>query len=250
MKNLRLLVAGVGDAFSARYYSSCLAVEADGSWLLIDCPHPIRKVLCEASISAGIALDLDQITGVALTHLHADHCSGLEGLGFYNRFVLDRRAPLLAHPLVSARLWDAHLAAGMETALQNRGQPPAVRRFEDFFDLVPVGESKAVTFGPFSILSRQTVHTVPTTAFLVRAGERCLGYSADTAFDPDLIDWLAGADLIVHECNPGLLHTLYEDLAGLSEALRAKMRLIHYPDDFDVDQSIIEPLHQGSLYLV
>jgi ribonuclease BN (tRNA processing enzyme) len=250
MKNLRLLVAGVGDAFAARYYSSCLAVEADGCWLLIDCAHPIRKVLREASISAGIPLDLDRITGVVLSHLHADHCSGLETLGFYNRFELDRRAPLLAHPLVSARLWDAHLAAGMETALQKLGQPPAVRRFEDFFELLPLSESQAVTFGPFSILCRQTVHTVPTTAFLVRAGGRCLGYSADTAFDPSLIDWLADADMIVHETSPGLLHTPYADLAALPDELRTRMRLIHYPDNFDVDQSVIEPLHQGGLYLV
>jgi ribonuclease BN (tRNA processing enzyme) len=250
MRTLSLLVAGVGDAFSARYYSSCLAVEADGSWLLIDCAHPIRKVLREASISAGISLDLDRITGVALSHLHADHCSGLEVLGFYNRFALDRRAPLLAHPLVSERLWDAHLAAGMESAIQKPGQPPALRRLEDFFELLPLSESKAVTFGPFSIRCRQTVHTVPTTAFLVRAGDRCLGYSADTAFDPGLIDWLAGADLIVHETNPGLLHTPYADLVALPDAIRAKMRLIHYPDNFDLDQSVIEPLHQGRLYKV
>jgi ribonuclease BN (tRNA processing enzyme) len=26
-----------------------------------------------------------------------------------------------------------------------------------------------------------------------------LGYSADTAYDPTLIDWLADADLIIHE---------------------------------------------------
>jgi ribonuclease BN (tRNA processing enzyme) len=250
MKNLRLLVAGVGDAFSALYYSSSIVVEADGCWLLIDCAHPIRKVLREASMSAGISLDLDRITGVLLSHLHADHCSGLEMLGFYNRFVLDRRATVLAHPLVSARLWDAHLAAGMETALQKPGQPPAERRLEDYFELLSLSESKAVTFGPFSILCRQTVHMVPTTAFLIRAGGRCLGYSADTAFDPGLIDWLAGADVIVHECNPGLLHTPYADLAALPQALRAKMRLIHYPDDFNVDQSVIEPLHQGRIYLV
>jgi ribonuclease BN (tRNA processing enzyme) len=94
------------------------------------------------------------------------------------------------------------------------------------------------------------MHTVPTTAFIVRAGGRCLGYSADTAFDQGLIEWLAGADLIIHETNPGLLHTPYADLAALPGALRAKMRLIHYPDDFDVDRSVIEPLHQGRIYSV
>ena len=29
--------------------------------------------------------------------------------------------------------------------------------------------------------------------------------------------------------------------------LRARMRLIHYPDDFDVEGSVIAPLRQGTL---
>src|ERR1043165_5101489 len=48
MSGLRFLVLGVGDAFSARYYSSCFAVEFEGRWLLIDCPHPIRKMMRDA----------------------------------------------------------------------------------------------------------------------------------------------------------------------------------------------------------
>ena len=32
--------------------------------------------------------------------------------------------------------------------------------------------------------------------------------------------------------------------------LRAKMRLIHYPDDFDLGESNIEPLAQGRRYSV
>ena len=33
-----------------------LALEAEGSWLLVDCPHPLRKMLREASARAGLSL--------------------------------------------------------------------------------------------------------------------------------------------------------------------------------------------------
>ena len=250
MSGMSLLALGVGDAFSGRYYSSCLALHADGAWLLIDCPHPIRKLMREASASAGLDLDIPQVSAVALTHLHADHCSGLEGLGFFSRFVLGRRATLLAHPLVSARLWDGHLAGGMEVALQGPRVPALERTLDDFFDVRPLAYEQEVSVGPFRLRCRLTNHSVPTTALRVGAAGRTLGYSADTAFDPDLIDWLADADLIVHETNPGFLHTPYEQLAALPEALRTRMRLIHYPDDFDLDSSAIERLRQGRYYTV
>lgn len=112
MGAVRLLVLGVGDAFSARSYSSCLAVETEGVWLLIDCPHPIRKMMHEASIAAGIAFDVGDVAALVLTHLHADHASGVEGIAFFARYMLDRRLPLLAHPDVLADLWPRHLAGG------------------------------------------------------------------------------------------------------------------------------------------
>ncbi len=250
MNGLRMLALGVGNAFSARYYSACLALEAEGAWLLIDCPHPIRKIVREAAESAGLALDIDQFAAVALSHLHADHSSGLEGYGFYHRFIRHRPAALLAHPDVSARLWDHHLAGGMETSASTPGEPPVRRCLEEFFQLTALDTARPVQVGPFAVECRHTRHGIPTTAFRVRGGGRCLGYSADTAYDPTLIDWLASADTIVHETNTGSTHTPYESLAALPAGLRSKMRLIHYPDDFDGAASVIEPLRQGRRYEV
>jgi hypothetical protein len=39
-------------------------------------------------------------------------------------------------------------------------------------------------------------------------------------------------------------------LAALPESLRSRMRLTHYPDDFDADSSVIESLRQGRIYEV
>lgn len=249
MTGLRFIPLGTGDAFSARWYSSCLALEAEGAWLLVDCPHPIRKMMAEASATAGVALDVGALSGVVVTHLHADHASGLEGLGYFFHFALRRPAPLLAHPDVVTRLWAGHLAAGMEQLLPAVGAPMREMSLEDYFVHTPLDPARAVPLGPFSIECRPTIHHIPTTALRIRAGGRCLGYSADTAFDPTLIAWLAEADLVIHETNHGV-HTPYERLAELPAALRAKMRLIHYPDAFDLEASVIEPLTQGRRYEV
>jgi ribonuclease BN (tRNA processing enzyme) len=253
MAEVRIIPLGVGDAFSARHYTTCVALGAGDDWVLIDCPHPVRKMLREGSVAAGLPMDLDKIGAVLLSHLHADHCSGLEDWAFFAHFHLGRRAEVLAHPEVAAKLWGGVLAGGMGEASENPDGPPVPRRFDDFFGLTELTEDGPVTFGPFSVECRKTHHLIPTTAFRVSALGRVVGFSADTGYDPGLIDWLAPADLIVHEAttNPhSTVHTPYHRLAALPAALRAKLRLIHYPDDFDPDASAIEALRQGRCYVV
>ena len=246
MTGFSFVPLGVGDAFSARWYSFCLLLEAEGHRLLVDCPHPIRKLLAEAH---DCTVDVDQIDAVVVTHLHADHCSGLEGFGYFCRYVLGRRARILAHPSVSERLWEGHLAAGMEQLLEHASGTPERRGFDDYFELTPLDFERTTALGPFSIECRATVHHVPTTALRISAAGAALGISADTAFDQSLIEWLSSADLVIHETNYGV-HTPYEELAALPGEIRQKMRLIHYPDTFDVEASVIEPLVQGKRYAV
>jgi ribonuclease BN (tRNA processing enzyme) len=245
---LSFVPLGVGDAFSARYYSSCLLVEHAGTRLLIDCPHPIRKMLREAGQTSGRARDIADVSAVLLTHLHADHASGLEGFAYFSRFLLGQRATLYAHPLVTERLWGSSLAAGMEQLMDAAGACHAMK-VEDYLDLRPLDFERTTDIGPFRVQCRRTIHHIPTTAFRISAGGKTLGYSADTAFDPTLLEWLSAADLVVHETNHGI-HTPYEKLAALPEPMRRQMRLIHYPDEFPLDTSIIEPLQQGRLYQV
>ncbi len=235
MSALSIVPLGVGDAFSVRWYSSCLLIETEGERLLVDCPHPIRKILSEGT--AG-RVDLGDISGVVLTHLHADHASGLEGFAYFVRFALGRRAQLVLHPSVQARLWEGHLAAGMEML----GDSPM--QLEDYFDLTALDLDRPVRFGKFEIACRTTRHPIPTTALRISAGGREIGISSDTSFDPELIEWLGHSDLIVHETNLGI-HTPYEELARLPAELRSRMRLTHFPDDFDGDASVIAVLEQG-----
>jgi ribonuclease BN (tRNA processing enzyme) len=176
--------------------------------LLVDCPHPIRKILHEAGSSAGEDLDVGSFAGVVLTHLHADHASGLEGWGYFSRLALGRRAVLLTH---------AEAARALDAAMRLMAPPGAgtsPSRLDDLFEVQLLSDEAPTRFGPFAIECRPTIHSIPTRALRIRAGGRCLGLSADTGFDPGLIDWLAEADLIVHETNHGP-HTPYPKLAAL-----------------------------------
>jgi ribonuclease BN (tRNA processing enzyme) len=184
-----------------------------------------------------------------LTHIHADHASGLEGLGFFSHFVLRRRVRLAAHPLVAARLWEASLAGGMDALADPTTWARRRMELADYFELEPLDEARPVRIGPFEIECRPTRHLVPTTALRIRAGGRTLALSADTAFDPRLVEWLAEADLVLHETGLGI-HTPYESLAALPPEVRGKLRLIHYPDQLDLASSAIEPLVEGRRYEV
>ncbi|MDB5352736.1 MAG: hypothetical protein JWN86_3983 [Planctomycetota bacterium] len=248
---LRFVCLGVGDAFSARWYSSCLAIESGGTWLLLDCPHPIRKILREAGEACGERLDIDIVSAVLLTHMHGDHVSGLEGFGFYSYFALNRPAVVLTHDLVRETLFTHYFAIAEESLrYTSESAPPTITaKLTDLFDVRTLSDTTTNGFGPFRIECRRTIHQVPTFAMKIRAGDRCLGVSADTAYDPGLIAWLSEADLIIHETNLGP-HTPYEKLAALPEALRRKMRLTHYTDDFDRARSVIEPLEPGRTYVV
>ncbi|MBN2342982.1 MAG: MBL fold metallo-hydrolase [Deltaproteobacteria bacterium] len=237
---------GVGDAFSEKYYSSGFWIEYAGTSILVDCAHPVRKIMREAAISSGCDIRVESLDAIVMTHLHSDHASGLEGMGFYSYYVAQKPLPLLAHNDVMQDIWPYHLKGTMAPMCD---PPDEQRTFQDFFVPMMLQENQPKQFGPFTIECRKTEHHIPTYALRISAGDRVFGYSADTSFNPALLDWLAVADFFVHETNVAS-HTPYEKLAALPDALRKKMRLIHYPDDFDKASSVIKTLEQGKKYVL
>ena len=223
------IALGVGDAFSALHYSSALLCECDGFRLLVDCPHPIRKILREAT---GGSTDIQHIDAIALTHLHPDHASGAELFGYYLQYVLKARRPLLLH-----------------TAVHELARQPPLQ-LERYFDLAAGDDDQPLVAGPFTLRFRRNRHLVPTGALRIAAGGRTLGHSSDTPFDPELIEWLASADLILHECGTSSVHTPYAQLAALPPALRARLRLFHLEDSFDRASSAIPALEPARRYRV
>jgi ribonuclease BN (tRNA processing enzyme) len=245
MSGLEVIVLGAGDTFSERHHPASLLLICDGFRLAIDCPDMYRSVLRAAAARSSRPLSAADIDHVLITHVHGDHMNGLEGLAFYKHFAEGKRLNLITSPELRATIWTQRLQASMSTLWT--GSDFRAMTFDDYFHHMPLDWSAAVTVGPFRIQARRTRHHVPTSALFIAAAGRTLGYSADTAFDPALIDFLSPADLIIHETNLGPAHTPYPSLAALPADLRARMRLIHYPDTFPVDSSVIHALREGEV---
>ena len=248
-----LLPTGIGSAFTSRYYHSSFLLFFGGEVTLVDVPAPLHRIVREAAVKAGLSLGLSQIDHVILTHLHGDHCNGVEELGFWRRYRApeSRSVPNL-HLLEELRLplWQNRLSASMGADYHEDKDPET--SLGDYFRVTGLEPGQPCSFGPDGarLEVRRTQHFVPCMGFRMEWNGIQLGYSGDTAYDPDHIDFLSRCDFIIHETSEGRGHTSVEKLEALPEAIRSKMHLIHIPDDYDVEQSLIPVLKEGRLYKI
>jgi ribonuclease BN (tRNA processing enzyme) len=174
--------------------------------------------------------------------------NGIEGVAFFKHFVENKRVHLFSVPEVREAIWSERLKGSM-SQLWN-GTEFYSLSFDDYFAFTPLEWASVTTVGPFNIQVRRTRHHIPTCALRIEAGGRVFGYSCDTAFDPELIQFLEPAHFIIHETNLGPAHSSYASLAGLPAELRHRIRLIHYPDGFDSKTSAIQIAHEGEVFHV
>jgi glyoxylase-like metal-dependent hydrolase (beta-lactamase superfamily II) len=245
MSELSVRVVGVGDAFTAMHHNACLLVEGGGTRVLVDAPPALARALADLGERGGPRLGLDDVDHVIITHLHGDHMGGLEQLLYWRRFVTGRKATVWAIAEVHAGLWERRLAGGMEQLMDEAGVMHRMR-LEDYTEVRTLAPGTA-RIGGLAIDWRPTIHHVPTSALRFEAAGARFGYSADTAFDPALVAWLGESELFFHETNLGV-HTPLASLVALPEAVKARMRLIHYPDFHDVESSPIRCAREGDAY--
>jgi ribonuclease BN (tRNA processing enzyme) len=245
----QVLMLGVGDFFSRLYYSTCFVVLYDKRMLLVECPDPLRRMVYDASKKSGIPLDLGDLDDVLVTHIHGDHSNGLEGLGFFKRFIHESRPTLYTIPEMADILWENKLCASMGMQIDLETREPELFEFSDFFNLRLLYPEKTNKIYDLDVKIRYTKHFVPCVGLKIGYRGKWLGYSSDTKFDPEHIEFLSDCDLIFHETNTGG-HTPYEQLLSLPETIRNKMMLVHIPDEFDTTSCAIPCAMEGQVYSI
>jgi len=244
---MRVLITGVGDAYTKEHFGSSALVEAPGGYVLIDCPDPIHRVLKEAGDAAAWDVDVTGVDDIIITHLHGDHSNGLESFGFYRRFV-SGRSPGAVRPRVhTTPPVIEHLWRKLSPAMGSHWASDDAMKLDDYFDVRVIDPDHEAHIAGLIVRCRFTGHPIPTIGLLLNDGGATLGWSGDTPFEHAHVQWLDQARLIVHESNLGDAHTPIEDLNALPDALHAKIRLIHLPDNFDPASTDMQPLREGEV---
>ncbi|MHC4765383.1 MAG: MBL fold metallo-hydrolase [Planctomycetota bacterium] len=247
---MRVLILGVGDAFTRLHFGSSALIEAPGGHVLLDCPDAIHRCLHEATSRAGWSADASSIDDILLTHLHGDHCNGLESFGFARRILSQGAGPGAGRPRIHTsraaadRLWE-RLAPAMDAATT-----ASPRSLDDYYEIHELEPGTRATVAGLTVECRFTQHPVPTLGLLISDGAGTLGWSSDTPFDEAHLQWLSRADVIVHECNRPPMHTPIESFMALPPELTAKIRLNHLPDDFDPSSTAMSPLREGEVLVL
>lgn len=240
ISGLRFL--GVGGASAVTLGNSAAMFECDA--------EPVLQIDCGFTAVQSC----DQTYGVPppalfLTHLHLDHCGGLETLFYRLRFAKDPRAPLRLFVPAALIIGLQQRFGASATLLAEGGS-----NFWDVFQLIPVGDGfwwRQLWFDVFPVR-----HHAPDSAFGLQLGGRFV-YTGDTRPIPEHLAHRANrGETIFHDCclhgNPS--HSGVDDLRReYAPGTLARLVLYHYGSPAEaaaLSASGLRVAHPGEFFAV
>jgi ribonuclease BN (tRNA processing enzyme) len=187
---MRLTTVGTGSvAPSPARVNPGHLVEAGPVRLLMDCGSGVVHRM------AGLGLDWAGVTHLALTHFDQDHTSDVAALFLAWRYgqLPPRAEPVTVLGPPGTRALMERLAAALWDKLLAPGFPVVV-------DEVAPGDGRDLG-GGVALATRAVRHEPESIAYAVTHEGRRVVYTGDTAPDPTLGAWAAGADVLLTECS-------------------------------------------------
>lgn len=232
---MKIKFLGTGSAFTLLNWQTNMLIEKNNKTMLIDAGGDIRHSLAESGMS------YKNIDSVYVSHLHFDHVSGLEYLGFCSwfdpTFKTSDKIALYGNGDLLRKAWDKCLSGSMES-IQGR-----MMELGDYFDVKPVRPNDGFVWEGIEFQLVQTVHVyngyVIVPSYGLIATDPCgkkVFFTCDTQHAPNQIkDFYNMADIIIQDCETSPycsgVHANYTELRTLPADIKAKMFLVHMQDN-------------------
>lgn len=252
--SITLYPLGVGSFGAAQLYHISFLLRVEGRSIVIDCPRRLFDMLAFNAQHGEYPVTVADYQDILLTHLHIDHAGGIVELAHADIVPNNQPFNLYAPSSTFVHLWSDRTERGVVSAAQISGGAATLDRNFRARNLANPHD-----FGSFALYYRATSHISNTFAYLFDFGNYKLGYSADTAYDEELIVWLDQCDLILHDAllppwsedeEVQKLHPPLSKLLALPESFQQKTYLCHYDETTYLDQEIgsYQYLEQNRLY--
>jgi ribonuclease BN (tRNA processing enzyme) len=266
MKQITITCLGSGGAFAdVEQGNSAYLFEYGDHRLLLDCGTTVPAVLKERDIDPG------SLTGILISHLHADHCGGLEHILYHRRFI-SQSPPV---PLVMGRRTMHNWVTAMRAFGNGLEGHEYVDRSTET-DHTPLDDWKDEMGGRIEQLGPICVRGYFADHGSVLRNMNCCSFRLDVRIDPGLTKkvffsgdrrWGVGnprsdnaitgmmeSDLILHELELGRnsgSHTHYEDLANVTEETLKRFKFHHHSADITLRAALrdkgLDLVRKGSI---
>lgn len=236
---MELTFLGSGNFFTYDNFHSNILLRHNGKGMLIDAGSDLRHSLAAANCTFE---DIAKIDTVFISHLHDDHCGGLEWLGFLSHFVTKHRIRLVLHTEIFQYLWPCRLIASMGELRDPHTGFVGSMKLDDYFD-VDIVEEDFFWQGEDTLFRlERSPHIMDT--FGLHCPEYGFFFSGDCSRAPSqFANDVAGirrwnicqrCKLIFHDCEthspPSGAHAHINDLLQMTPEVKAKTWLYHLSD--------------------
>lgn len=225
--SLQIQMLGTGSAFAKTFYNTSALIHSNELNILIDCGSTTPRSLYDIQIQP------EQIDGIVISHIHADHVGGLEEMAFRLLYESNqKKTKLYLTKAIANVLWENTLKGGMYNP------EDGYHSLEDYFDVIVIEEQVPVVIGPgLAIELVPTLHIPRKPSYSLFINERIF-YSADTRFSEELLIHEVidkrNCHTIFHDCQlsgQGFIHATLEELLTLPEHIQQRVYLMHYADN-------------------